>query len=78
MINGVGAIGYEFHSKTACSPAVIAMDPAVHGGSIDKPLLHSYFPEFKQRVTTLSTLGHISTVDPSGFAESIWTKITDA
>lgn len=55
----------------------VAVDPAVTGGSIENPLVHPYYPTFKQRVNTLSAAGHIS-VDAGQFAESIWTKICKA
>lgn len=57
--------------------AKVALDPAVVGGSIEKPLLHPYYPTFKGRVAQLSSAGHIS-VDATQFAESIWTKICQA
>lgn len=55
----------------------VAVDPAVTGGSIEKPLLHPYFSTFKSRVAELSAKGHIS-VDATPFAESVWTKICAA
>jgi hypothetical protein len=58
--------------------AKVSGDPAITGGSLDNPLLHPYYPTFKGRVATLSSLGHISGVEPAPFAESIWTKICKA
>ncbi|HSR97661.1 MAG TPA: hypothetical protein VLM79_11455, partial [Kofleriaceae bacterium] len=63
--------------KISWAWAKVALDPAVVGGSIEKPLLHPYFPTFKGRVAQLSSAGHIS-VDGTQFAESIWTKICQA
>jgi Domain of unknown function (DUF4157) len=63
--------------KISWAWAKVAVDPAVTGGSIEHPLLHPYYPTFKQRVESLSSAGHIS-VDAGQFAESIWTKICKA
>jgi hypothetical protein len=63
--------------KISWAWAKVAIDPAVTGGSIEHPLLHPYYPTFKQRVEALSSAGHIS-VDAGQFAESIWTKICKA
>ncbi|HEY0190596.1 MAG TPA: hypothetical protein VGC42_05695, partial [Kofleriaceae bacterium] len=57
--------------------AVVSKSPAITGGSIDNPLLHPYYPEFKSRVQRLSDAGHIS-LDPGPYAEQIWTKICKA
>ncbi|HEU4728442.1 MAG TPA: DUF4157 domain-containing protein [Kofleriaceae bacterium] len=64
--------------KITWSWATVAKDPAVVGGSIEDPLKHPYYPTFKGRVATLSSLGHISGVDPAPFAESTWRKICKA
>jgi hypothetical protein len=58
--------------------AKVAVDPAVAGGSIDNPLLHPYYPTFKSRLATLSSLGHITDVDAAPFADKIWTEICKA
>jgi hypothetical protein len=64
--------------RTTWAWAKIAADPRVKSDSIDKPLEHPYYPEFRTRVARLASVSHITTVDPTAFAEAIWIKICEA